>query len=78
MLFLLDSHCDAPLMLAKGADFGRRVEQGCTPGRFPITQVDFKRMKKGGVNGSFFAIYPSNALAPDQATRRAFELVSKV
>ncbi len=78
MIFLLDSHCDAPLMLAKGADFGRRVEQGCTPGRFPVTQVDFKRMKKGGVNGSFFAIYTSNALSPDQATRRAFELVSKV
>ncbi|MBR1539158.1 MAG: hypothetical protein IJ636_06595 [Bacteroidales bacterium] len=47
MLFLLDSHCDAPLMLAKGADFGRRVEQGYTPGRFPITHFEFKRMKKG-------------------------------
>ncbi len=77
-MFLLDSHCDAPLMLAKGADFGRRVEQGCTPGRFPVTHVDFPRMKKGGVNGSFFAIYTSNALSPDQATRRAFELISKV
>ena len=78
MIFLLDSHCDAPLMLAKGADFGRRVEQGCTPGRFPVTHVDFTRMKKGGVNGSFFAIYTSCSLTPDQATRRAFELVSKV
>ncbi|MBQ9398760.1 MAG: dipeptidase [Bacteroidales bacterium] len=78
MMFLLDSHCDAPLMLAKGADFGRRVEQGYTPGRFPITHVDFPRMKKGGVNGSFFAIYTSCALTPDQATRRAFELIAKV
>ncbi len=78
MMFLLDSHCDAPLMLAKGADFGRRVEQGCTPGRFPITHVDFPRMKKGGVNGSFFAIYTSNALSPDRATSRALELVAKV
>ena len=78
MIFLLDSHCDAPSMLAKGADFGRRVELGCTPGQFPVSHVDFPRMKKGGVNGSFFAIYTSNALTPDQATRRAFELVSKV
>ena len=78
MMFLLDSHCDAPLMLAKGADFGRRVEQGYTPGRFPITHVDFPRMKKGGVNGSFFAIYTSCALTPDQATRRAFELIAEV
>lgn len=78
MLFLLDSHCDAPLMLAKGADFGRRVEQGYTHGKFPVTHVDFQRMKKGGVNGSLFAIYTSCSLTPDQATRRAFELVSKV
>ena len=78
MLFLLDSHCDAPLMLAKGADFGRRVEQGFAPDKFPITHVDFQRMKKGGVNGSFFAIYTSCALTPDQATRRAFELISRV
>ena len=78
MLFLLDSHCDAPLMLAKGADFGRRVEQGYTPGKFPITHVDFQRMKKGGVSASFFAIYTSNTLTPDQATRRAFELISCV
>ena len=77
-MFLLDSHCDAPLMLAKGADFGRRVGQGYTPGSFPITHVDFPRMKKGGVNGSFFAIYTSNALAPDQATRRALELIARV
>ena len=78
MIFLLDSHCDAPLMLAKGADFGRRVEQGFTPGCFPVTHIDFPRMKKGGVNGSFFAIYTSNALTPDQATRRALELVARV
>lgn len=78
MLFLLDSHCDAPLMLAKGADFGRKVEQGYVPGTFPVTHVDFPRMKKGGVNGSFFAIYTSCSLTPDQATRRALELIAKV
>ena len=78
MLFLLDSHCDAPLMLAKGADFGKRVEQGFVPGKFPITHVDFQRMKKGGVNGSFFAIYTSCSLTPDQATRRALELIARV
>lgn len=78
MDFLLDSHCDAPLMLAKGADFGKKVEQGFVPGKFPITHIDYPRMKKGGVNGAFFAIYTSNSLAPDESTRRAFELVSKV
>lgn len=78
MVFLLDSHCDAPLMLAKGADFGRQVPQGCAPGRFPVTHVDFARMKKGGVNASFFAIYTSNSLPPDASTRRALELVARV
>jgi len=77
-MFLLDSHCDAPLMLARDVDFGRRVNLGCVPGCCPVSQVDFSRMKKGGVNGSFFAIYTSNSLTPDQATHRAFELVSKV
>lgn len=77
-IFLLDSHCDAPIMLARGANFGKKVEQGYVPGKFPITHVDFARMKKGGVNGSFFAIYTSNRLTPDEATHRALELVSKV
>ncbi len=76
-MFVLDSHCDAPLMLAKGADFSKKVQQGYTPGKFPITHIDFDRMKKGGVDGSFFAIYTSNSLSPDEATRRAFELVAK-
>jgi len=77
-IFLLDSHCDAPIMLAKGADFGQNVEKGFVPGKYPVTHVDYARMKKGGVNGSFFAIYTSNRLTPDQATYRAMELVSKV
>ena len=78
MLFLLDSHCDAPLMLAKGADFGRRVRQGCIPGCFPVTQVDFPRMKKGGVSASFFAVYTSNSLSPQAATCRALELTARI
>ncbi|MFA5325526.1 MAG: dipeptidase [Bacteroidales bacterium] len=75
--FVLDSHCDSPLILAKGADFGKKVEQGYTPGKFPVTHIDFVKMKKGRVDGSFFAIYTSNALSPDESTRRAFELISK-
>jgi len=65
-------------MLVKGADFGQTVQQGYTTGKFPVTHVDFAKMKKGGVNGSFFAIYTSNSLSPDESTRRAFELISSV
>ena len=78
MIILLDSHCDAPIMLMKGAEFGRKVEQGVVPGRFPVSHIDYSRMKKGGVSASFFAIYTSCSLQPDQATRRAMEMIARV
>lgn len=78
MNFLLDTHCDAPSLLLRGADFSRNVKQGFTPGSFPVTQVDFARMKKGGVNGSFFAIYSPNGLAPEVSAARALDMISKV
>jgi membrane dipeptidase len=65
-------------MLIKGADFSGRVPQGYTPGKFPLTQVDFPRMRKGGVDASFFAVYTSNSLLPDAATRRALEMVAAI
>lgn len=78
MDFLLDTHCDAPSLMLKGADFGRKVEQGFTPGMFPVTQVDFARMKKGGVNGSFFAIYSPNGLSPEVSATRALDMISLI
>ncbi|MCF0177349.1 MAG: membrane dipeptidase [Bacteroidales bacterium] len=68
-MFLLDSHCDAPTMLLKGADFSKNV---------PAGHVDYQRMRKGGVDASFFAIYTSAELAPDAATRRALEMIAAV
>ncbi|MBP5210239.1 MAG: dipeptidase [Bacteroidales bacterium] len=68
-MFLLDSHCDAPSMLLKGADFSKNVKEG---------QVDFPRLKRGGVDASFFAIYTSNELSADASTRRALEMIAKV
>lgn len=68
-MFLLDSHCDAPSMLLKGADFSKIVRDG---------HVDYPRMKKGGVDASFFAIYTSNEISADEATRRALQMIAKV
>lgn len=68
--FVLDSHCDAPLrLLRNGADFGVRCQEG---------HYDFIRMKEGGVDASFFAVYTSNALAPDEATRVALQLIARI
>ncbi len=66
--FVLDSHCDTPSMLLENLDLGRRMERG---------HVDFVRMKEGGVDALFFAIYTSNRLSPDEATRRALELTAR-
>lgn len=65
--FVLDSHCDTPLRLVRGIDIGKKTIDG---------HVDFQKMKEGGVDASFFAIYTSNSLTPDESIRRAFELIA--
>lgn len=66
--FVLDSHCDTPLSLILGTNPGKKNK---------VRQVDFIRMKEGGVDASFFAIYTSNSLTPDAATRRALQLIAQ-
>lgn len=66
--FVIDSHCDTPLSLIQGLNPGKKNTAG---------HVDFIRMKEGGVDASFFAIYTSNKLKPDEATRRALQLLAQ-
>ncbi len=65
--FVLDSHCDTPLTLIEGANLGKRLRKG---------HFDFIRMREGGVDAVFFAIYTSGKLSPDEATRRALQLIA--
>lgn len=65
--FVLDSHCDTPLSLMLARDFSKLNKEG---------HFDYPRMKKGGVDASFFAIYTSNSLTPDEATMRALRLIA--
>ncbi len=67
--FVLDSHCDTPLELINGADLGKKLRKG---------HFDFIRMKEGGLDAVFFAIYTSGKLSPDEATRRALQLIAAV
>ena len=67
--FVLDSHCDTPLVLMEGADLSQKLERG---------HFDFIRMKEGGVDASFFAIYTSNRLSDRGSTLRAIDLISRV
>lgn len=68
--FVLDSHCDTPLMLLRhNSHIGQRLQTG---------HVDFPRMKEGGVNASFFAVYVSNQWEPDASTTQALSLLSRI
>lgn len=47
-MIVIDAHCDAPSQMYRLSDFGIDNQRG---------QVDFPKMKRGGVDASFFAAY---------------------
>ena len=48
-MLTVDTHCDTPLELFRSDfDLGERHETGC---------VDFPRMKEGGLDAEFFAVF---------------------
>ena len=47
-MIVLDAHCDAPSQMYRLRDFSRDNDHA---------QVDFPKMKRGGVDASFFALY---------------------
>ena len=65
---ILDSHIDTPSKLLK-EHLNAGIEN-------PGAQVDFPKMKAGGVDGAFFALYTPPETAPDAATRLALEMLS--
>ena len=68
-MFVLDSHCDTPTMMMRGRDIGMNNERG---------HVDLPKLKAGGVDASFFALYTSADLQPDAATRYALEMIGRI
>ena len=66
-MFVLDSHCDTPSQILRLRDVGLDNARG---------HVDFPKMRRGGVDGAFFALYTPASLAPEQATSKAFELLA--
>lgn len=61
-MLTVDTHCDTPMRLTRsGFDLGIRNENGC---------VDFPRMKEGGLDGEFFAIF----IGQGPRTPEAFEI----
>ncbi len=66
---MYDSHVDTPSQLIRLRNIG--IDN-------PHAHVDFPKLRKGGVDGSFFALYTPASLAPDTATRYALEMLSAV
>lgn len=65
----VDSHCDVPIRLLRGEDINKRGSEG---------HFDFVRMREGGVDCTFFALYTPNDLSPDVALRTVCEMLSLI
>lgn len=66
---MYDSHVDTPSQLMRLRNIG--IDNA-------YAHVDFPKLRRGGVDGSFFALYTPAGLAPDAATRYALEMLSAV
>lgn len=68
-MFVLDSHCDTPSQIQRLRDIGIDNCRG---------QVDLPKMKRGGVDASFFALYTPASLSGAEATSHALKLLAGV
>lgn len=69
--FVADLHDDTPLKILKGIDLGKRNSVG---------DIDIPRMKEGGLDLIFFAIWmdPINYIDNDNAYKKANEIIDAV
>lgn len=72
-ILTLDSHCDTPILLARGAELGRRN---------PDTCVDLHKMAEGALDAAVMVAYlPQGGRTPDElaeATRRADSILAGI
>lgn len=68
-MIVLDSHCDTPSQIMRLRDLSLDNQFG---------QVDFPKLRRGGVDAAFFALFTPAAMAPDAATRYALEMIAGV
>ena len=66
---IYDSHMDTPSQILRLRNLG--IDN-------PYAHVDFPKLKAGGVDGAFFALYTPATMEPDAATRYALEMLSAV
>lgn len=67
---VIDTHCDTPmLMLERNLDIGKRSSE---------SQVDLVRMKEGGLDAIFFAVFVSNDLDDKHPSKKAMEMIDEI
>ena len=64
-MFVLDSHCDTPSEIYRGRDVAMDNDNA---------HVDFPKLKRGGVDGAFFALYISPGRNDEEALDYALKL----
>lgn len=57
-MYVLDSHCDTPSQINRLRDMSLDNDHA---------HVDFPKLKRGGVDGAFFALYVPASLQGDEA-----------
>lgn len=66
----VDTHCDTPMdMVRSGFDLGVRHEEGC---------VDFPRMREGGLDCEFFAVFTSQGPRDDSSVNKVYRQAVEV
>ncbi len=66
----IDTHCDTPMdMLERGFDIGKRNSTG---------EVDLPRMKEGGLDAMFFAMFTSQEARTEQNYAEAYSLAHEM
>ncbi len=68
-MFVLDSHCDTPSQICRLRDISLDNDHA---------QVDFPKLRRGGVDGVFFALYTSNQLESEAGWKYAGEMLDGV
>ena len=68
-MFVLDSHCDTPSQLIRL----RKLDKDGSH-----SHVDFPKLRRGGVDAVFFALFTPNTMVADAATRYALQMLEAV
>lgn len=66
-MLVIDSHCDTPSYLLRGRDLSLDNADA---------QVDFPKLRAGGVDASFFALYTPAELSSDEAAARVLKMAA--